>query len=252
MGRLKDWVYRPFARQRFKGVTVPDYVAAAYLGDSFDVPAPVIESPKTSIHSPLPLIKPAGGGRPYVSNQTKKVNIDNGFWADLMPRDQSAIDFTDAVVFDYNTLLNGPVTVMKRRVPRGRAWHVDNMYFFALALGGITGTFPLGPTDLWDFLALRLFINSSQLEYESWRDYFRVLQLPVPLASFPMLNDRVGNREAKFGVTLYEGESIRATIELRQTVFPPVVPIQTVHFRFMGLEASKANMDDYLRRKKWD
>jgi hypothetical protein len=245
MGRLQDMMLRPFERARYRGTIVPDYVSATLLDE-------VMRSPG----GPPPK---AGGGRAYVSNaprDVKKVAIDNGFWAQLMPRDQSVIDVTDEWPYDPDTLDTGPATIITRRVPRGQAWHIDNMYFFARALGGVGGTILLGPADLAEYFLFRVFVSSSQLSYDSWE---HIVGGPGdgtnPKASFPFLNDRIGSREAKFGVTLFEGEVIRALVQERTNIagFPPnPFALVSVGFRYMGVMAAKATIEDYLRLKKWE
>lgn len=245
MGRLKNWAYRPFERQRNKGLTVPDYFVSALLGDTL-----------TSPSAPTKKLTKAGGGQVYTTAPVRRVAIDNGYWADLMTRDQAAIDYTDVWLWDWDVLLTGPATIIQRRVPTGLAWHIDNMYFFVNAIGGIggLGTILLPPTAVADWLILRVFVSSSQLKYAAWENLLN--DQADPKVSFPFLNDRIGPRQAKFGVTLYEGEVIRAYIQTRQQPNPlppepPPYPIRNVGFRFMGIEGPKAELDDYLRWKRW-
>lgn len=242
MGRLKDWAFKPFDKSRYKGVTVPDYVEDL---SGFGPPAVTVSRPGNALQK-----------QKYSTGAAQKVVIDNGFWAGLMPRSQPAIDYTDIWEWDWDTLISGPVTVVERRVPYGLAWHIDNMYFFVNAIGGVggIGTIMLPPAAVADWLIIRVFVSSSQLKYEAWEGLLN--QFADPKVSFPFLNDRIGPREAKFGVTLYEGETIRATVQtrLQPNPLPPEPPpyaIRGVGFRFMGIEAPKLEMDDYLQRKKW-
>lgn len=243
-GRLQNLLFRPFERARFRGVKVPDYVTTALLDSELKLP-------------PGPPPK-AGGGRAYEVHKPSKVQpvaIDNGFWAQLMPRDQSVIDFTDEWPFDQDVISTGPATIISRRVPAGQAWYIDNLYFFSRALGGVGNTLLLDPAALSQYYQFRVFTSSSQLRYEAWENIYGNPLGTNPKTSFPFLNDRIGPREAKFGVTLFEGERIQATVLARSNVvvFPPnPYALISIGFRFMGLSASKAAIDDYLRRKKWE
>jgi hypothetical protein len=243
MGRLKDWAYRPFHRQRGLGLAVPDYYISSLVDDTFTIPTSV----------PLN----SGGSKPYIPAPVQRVAIDNGYWSQLMPRDQVALDVTDVWQWDWDTILTGPVTILQRKVPNGLAWHLDNMYFFANAIGGVggIGNILLPPAALSYWIILRVFVSSSQLKYESWENI--LVNMADPKVSFPFLNDRIGPREANFGVTLYEGEFIRAYLQTRRLPAPlppepPPYPLRSIGFRFMGIEGSKAMVDDYLRRKRWD
>lgn len=230
-GRLKRLAYKPFDKQRYQGLTVPDYIIEEELA------AAAVRRPK-----------PAGSGKEYkVSGPTlaKNVNIDNGYFSPLMPRYQTAIDHTDDWLYDADDVAAGQITIMSRRVPDGLAWHIDNLYFFATALGGPFGVYLLDSGDLINYFTLRVFTSSSQLSYTAWERL-----APLPITSFPFLNDRIGPREAKFGLTLYEGEIIRATIDSRQAGIP-IPALRSIGFRFMGIEGPKNDLQDYLELKQW-
>ena len=173
------------------------------------------------------------------------VDIDNGYYGRLASAHQSFIDFSDIVDYDHATLLNGPITIGEWFVPDGLAWYIDNLYFIATALWGPTGNSILGPGDIVPWVALEVFTTSSQLEYTGFESF-----APLPITSFPLLNDRIGAREAVFGFTLYEGDSIRATFSMRQ-VAVPIIPIRQIGFRFMGIGSSKSEIEDYLELKQW-
>lgn len=238
MSRLWEIASRPFDQFRYRGDAIPDYVISTYIGDVLTT------TPKPIALNPQPVEAPS----PKVT-----VNIDNGYWAGLMPRDQTVIDFTDEQFFDWATLAAGGTQILiDKTVPQGRAWHIDNMYFFAKALGG-AGEFLLGPEDLSSSLIFTVFTSSSQLGYEA----YATTGLGVnTITSFPFLNDRIGPREAKFGVTLFAGEVIRAQVRARIAaggfVIPPTYAVTRLGFRFMGVQGSRAAVEDYLRLKAWD
>lgn len=230
MGRLKDLLYSPYQGQRYKGVTVPelDWVTAGLTGDF------ITARTTPSLITPVPTVE--------------KVAVDNGYYAQLMQRQMGAIDITDQWTWDPDTLSTGPVTILSKVVPDGLAWHIDNMYFFASALGGPLGTVLLGPAVFNLVLLMKVATSSSQLNYENSARLFPAL----PKSSFPFLNDRIGPREGKFGITLYGGEYIRATVEQAVAGVLPAAAVSTIGFRIMGIEAAKNDMQDYLELKRWD
>jgi hypothetical protein len=230
MGRIKDLAYRPFERQRYKGYTTPEYVES---GRWFPDENPVIGPAKAPAPPPPPPVA---------------MNINNGFYAPLAPRDKVFVDFTDEWDFNLATLQLGIVTIAEHTVPDGMAWYIDNLYFFARAVGGLAGNVLLGPSALYTTIALRCFVSSSQLKYAA----FPATAADGIITTFPFLNDRVGSREAEFGITLFEGETIRAVAELRDVAVPPPAPIVSIGFRFMGFERSKDEIEGALRLKRWN
>jgi hypothetical protein len=123
-----------------------------------------------------------------------------------------------------------------------------------MALGGIgAGTYLVNPVALFNSLVFTVFVNSSQLAYTAYPTSGFGANT---VTSFPFLNDRIGPREAKFGVTLFGGELIRAEARARIDAFGntnvPTEAITTLGFRFMGISGSRAMMEDYLRLKRWD
>jgi hypothetical protein len=174
-----------------------------------------------------------------------------------MPRDLSIIDYTEEIsVPDVAaSFQTGPVTVLKRVVPSGLGWHIDNFYFFARAMGGWYdpdggGGVIVGPEALQAYFLFQVFTSSSQLNYEAYPETQPVV---VQKTTMPFLNDRIGPREAKFGITLFEGERIQATVRVRGLPnFQPSPALLAIGFRIMGIEAPKADVEDYLRLKKWD
>jgi hypothetical protein len=228
MGRLRDKLRNPFERRRQKGELIADHVA------------PCLE--------PMPLTREV---RPRYTQPTlppKPVHIDNGYWSQLMSRRHSAIDYSEVKAVDYDLLATGPILITSRRVPSGQAWYIDNLYFFARALGGF-GTVLLPPEALMDYFVFTVSTPSSQMEYQSWRNLIQVNVDPV--TSFPFLNDRIGPREAKFGITLYEGEYIQALYQLRVKSLADVIPyaLKDIGFRFMGIQAAKEEIEAYLEEK---
>lgn len=230
MGLIKDWAYKPFHRQRYKGYTIPDYLTA---GIALVDGAPAISIVPKLISVPI--------------TPPTHTLLDNGFYAPLAPRDKVFIDFTDEWDFVLATLQSGVVTILERTVPDGMAWYIDNLYFFCRAVGGLAGNVLLGPSALYTTMALRCFVSSSQLKYSA----FPANAADNLTTTFPFLNDRVGAREAKFGIVLMEGETIRAVAELRDPLIPPPQPVVSLGFRFMGFERSKLEIDDALRRVPW-
>jgi hypothetical protein len=229
-GRLKRLAYKPFDKQRYRGLTVPAYIIEAELESS------VIRK------------KTTGESKPYINleEKAKTVNVNNGFYSPLAPRYQTFIDYSDDWVYDHDVIQSGEVSILSKTVPNGLAWYVDNMYFFASAIGGPMGFMLLDSIALAPYITLQVFTSSSQLTYTS----FERIGPQLPITSFPFLNDRIGSREAKFGITLYEGESIRAVINPRQAAVP-IPAVVTIGFRFMGIQAAKNDIEDYLEAKRW-
>jgi hypothetical protein len=245
MGRLWDIATRPFNRERYKGTVIPDYVTQVLLGDALSLrPTPSPSAPQVQLTT-----------SPRLTQTTRKVAVDNGFWSPLMPADQVAIDYTEEVPYSWALLATrGLVTVFQRRVPYGMAWYVDNFYFFARSLGGVGNPVLLPPAALMGSILMRVFTSKSQLSYGTISS--DTVGLIPQEASVPFLNDRIGPREAKFGITLFGGDVIRAYIQTasRPNVVPvpPPFPITTIGFRMMGLQGAKNDIEDYLRWKKWD
>jgi len=239
MSRLWDIASRPFNQLRYRGDVIPDYVVAARIGDVLaTTPKPIAVAAHVS---------------PIDTTPAKKVVVDNGYFAQLMLRDQTVIDYTDEQNFDWPVLAaGGTIQILSRTVPEGRAWHIDNLYFFARALGGVGGSILLGPDALIENVVLTVFVSSSQLGYEAYNsEYWGV----NALTSFPFLNDRIGPREAKFGITLFGGEVIRAKVRARigngGGTNPPTYAVMKIGFRCMGVQGSRAEMEDYLSLKRW-
>jgi hypothetical protein len=234
VSRVKDWFFKPFDRHRDTSYLRVDPVIASHLGTAPRLATTPEHRRRKQLY--------ADGGR------VRKVDINNGYWGGLMPRDVSVIDKTFEIAFDWANLLTGPLTVLRERVPSGRAWHIDNFYFYARVVAGINNNILLGPAALIDLLGFKVYTSSSQLSYDTWGDN---VPIGFPRATFPFLNDRIGPREAKFGVTLFEGEIIRASTQLKQATVP-VPAIEAIGFRFGGVEGSKATIEDMLSLKEWE
>lgn len=186
--------------------------------------------------------------------------IENLYYGPLAQRDQTFIDYSDVLPFVYTDFfqgaLLGSVQIMTRTVPPGQAWYIDDLYFWATALGGITNNVMLGPTALIPYFIFTVdFSGNGQVKYDELGNLLGPYPTE-PRGIFPFLNDRVGSRQAKFGITLFETETITANVRLRPGAGPPPPPppaaISYLGFRFMGIETPKAYVEEMLRRRRWD
>jgi len=188
---------------------------------------------------------------PKRDKDVRRVITENGYFGVLPQRDQTQIDFSDLVPFDYDALLLGDTVIMNQQVPAGQAWFIDSMYFYATALGGITNSIILDAGALFPYLIFQVYTSSGQLNVNGLPTLAGVdPQIQQPRGTFPLLNDRVGSRQAVFGITMLEGETIRATARLRTPPVPVVPAVNRLGFRFAGIECPKPVLDEYLRRRR--